>query len=281
MKQLTVNKSLITIRCCTAALLLIIISLFLFSFTTNKLNDDFLKLLGISKVNADEKISSSLLGGYLDQYGVSNAKNLATGKRAAVVKDLVSYTKQYVNSPAFIKAYQELKASKKPQENRIQSPEEFRTQIIEQYKKSIAQTEATVKKLDGAMKKSLEDAMTSAKKELKKMEDGTSETYINYKDNYEQMMESGESVFASQLAKWEAEYPGNHLLFIKSRLAAFINETEGVDYNAAVFEKGGVKYFVKKEYEQKGNRWKMAYRAGKDAVETARVMVQQWMDEIE
>jgi len=112
------------------------------------------------------------------------------------------------------------------------------------------------------------------------MEDGTSETYISYKENYGQMMESGESINASQLAKWEAEFPDNHLLFIKSRLTVFMRETEGIDYGAALFEKGGKKYFANKEYEYKGDRWKMAYRAGKDAVETARAMVQQWMDEI-
>ncbi len=94
------------------------------------------------------------------------------------------------------------------------------------------------------------------------------------------MAKSSGSMNASRLKEWEAEFPGNYLLFIKSRLAVFINETEGVDYSAAVFEKGGVKYFANKAYEHKGNRWKMAYRAGKDAVETARMMVQQWMEEI-
>ena len=280
MKKLSVKKSLVTVRCCIAVLLLVIISLFLFSFTTNKLNDDFLQQLGISKLHANEKISNSFLGGYLDQYGVSNAKNIALGKRAAVVKDLIVYTKQYVNSPAFVKAYQELKASRKPRENTIQSPEEFRKQIIDQYKKSIVQTETTLKKMDGAMKKSLEDALASTKKELKQMEDGTSEIYVSYKENYALMTESNASLSTTQVEKWEAEFPDNHLLFIKKRLEAFINETSDVDYGAALVEKGGVKYFVNKAYEHKGDRWKMAYRAGKDAMETARTMVQQWMNEI-
>ncbi len=70
---------------------------------------------------------------------------------------------------------------KKPQENRVLSPEEFRKQIIDQYKKSIAQTEATLKKLDGAIKKSLDDAMVTAKKEVQQMEDGSGKTYTSYK----------------------------------------------------------------------------------------------------
>lgn len=279
MKQLSVKRSLVTIRLCIAALLLVIISLFLFSFT-NKLADDFLKQLGISKANADEKITSSFLGGYLDQYGVQNAKHIATGNRAAVVKDIIGYARKYVSSPAFIKEYNALKESRKPKESKVQTPEEFRKQMIDQYKQSIAQTEATIKSLDASMKKSLEDMLVSARKDLKEMEDGTSKYYINYKKNYPQMQQSSESMNASQLKQWETEFPANHLRFIKGRLEVFMKDTEGIDYSAALVEKGGKKYFVNKEYEYKGDRWKMAYRAGKDAIETARTLVQQWIDEI-
>lgn len=280
MKQVSVKKYFITVRLCIAALLLVILSLFLFSFTSNKLTDDFLKQLGISKLNANEKISTSFLGGYLDQYGVSNAKNIAVGNRAAVVKDLILYSKQYVNSPAFIKEYNALKESRKPQPNKVQTPEELRKQMIDQYKTSIAQTETTLKSMDASLKKSLESAMATAKKELKELEAGTNKSYIAYKENYAEMAKSIESMNASQLQQWEAEFPDNHLLFIKGRLEAFMNETEGIDYGAALVEKNGKKYFVNKEYEYKGNRWKMAYRAGKEAMEIARTMVQQWIEEI-
>lgn len=280
MKQLSVKKYLIAVRLCVAALLLVVLSLFLFSFTSSKLTDDFLKQLGISKLNANEKISTSFLGGYLDQYGVSNAKKIAVGNRAAVVKDLIVYSKQYVNSPAFIKEYKALKESRKPQPNKIQTPEEFRKQMIDQYKTSIAQTETTLKSMDASLKKSLESAMATAKKELKELEAGTNKNYISYKENYAEMAKSTESMNASQLQQWEAEFPDNQMLFIKARLEVFMNETEGIDYSAALFEKNGKKYFVNKEYEYKGNRWKMAYRAGKEAMEMARTLVQQWIDEI-
>src|SRR5215212_812009 len=75
------------------------------SFTANKLADEFLKQLGISKEGADEKITGSFLGGSIDIYGVKNAKNILLGNRKAITLDLLNYTKKFANSQSFIKKY--------------------------------------------------------------------------------------------------------------------------------------------------------------------------------
>ena len=72
------------LRIGSIGLLLVAASFLLFSFTAKNFTEDFLQQLGISKTSADLKITNSLLGGYLDQYGLQNAKNIATGNRAAV-----------------------------------------------------------------------------------------------------------------------------------------------------------------------------------------------------
>jgi hypothetical protein len=280
MKQLSVKSSFIRLRISIITLILVIISLFLFSFTTRNIADEFFSQLGISKTNADEKITNSLLGGYLDEYGVSSAKKIVLGKRAAVVKDLLNYTKKHVNSTSFVKGYNEMRASYKPTKNPIQTPQEMREQTIEQYKKSITQTEASLKKADGSLKKMFEDLLAANKQQLKQAEDSTNKYYVNYKKNYPQMVQSNEAGYSSQLQKWEKQYPANHLLFVKERLQQFLTETADIDFDAALVEKNGKKYFINKEYERKGNRWKMAFRAGKDAIGTAREMVQQWINEI-
>ena len=66
------------------------------------------KMLGITKQSGDEKIKNSFVNGYLYYYGVKNIKNLASNDRAAIAKDLLSYTKQYINSPAFTKEYTDM-----------------------------------------------------------------------------------------------------------------------------------------------------------------------------
>ena len=67
------------------------------SFTAQKFSDDFLKQLGISQQGADEKITNSILGGYIDSYGLRSAKNIAAGNRKAVTVDLLNYIKKHVN----------------------------------------------------------------------------------------------------------------------------------------------------------------------------------------
>ena len=267
-------------RIATIMAALITASFFLFSFTANRFAEDFLQQLGITKVSANEKITNSILGGYLDQYGLQKAKNIALGNRGAVTKDLLAYTKQYVNSAAFQKEYNLLRENNKPAPNSIQSPEEMRTGMIEQYKKSVAETEANMKKSDSSMKKIFEPILVSLRQELKNAEDPNNKMLANYKKNYPEMIKSMEASNQQRLADWEAKYPADKLVFIKERLKQFLEETSNIDFNAQLIEKNGKKYFTNPAYEHKGNRWKLAFRAGKEVVEPARAFVQGWIAEI-
>lgn len=261
--------------------LVLILSLFLFSFTVNKINDEFLKQLGITKTEADKKITSSILGGYLDAYGVKNAKNIALGNRTAVTRDLLTYTKQYVSSSAFNTEYAALKERNKPVQNKIQTPEEMQANLVTQYKKGVADMEAIVKKADASLKPSFEKALADGKKLLAEAEDPNNKVLSNYRKNYPSMVKSNQQNYENRLNEWEANYPTNHLLYIKKRLQQFMTETEGIDFNAELITKNGKKVFVNPDYERKGNCWKMGFRAGKEVVETARSFVQAWMQEID
>jgi hypothetical protein len=257
-----------------------ILSFSLFSFTSNTLADDFLKQLGISKTDADSKITNSLLFGSLDQYGLRNAKNIATGNRVAVVKDLLSYSKKQVNSSAFIKEYNVLRESKKPEKNSLQSPEELQKQMIQEAKKVVAESETNLKNADANLKKVFEDVLIESKKQLKLAEDPNNKIIMNYRKNYERGAKDSEAGYNRLLTEWEAEYPVNHLQFVKKRLQQFLDETNNIDFSAELITKNGKKYFVNKAYESKGNRWKMAFRAGKEPVEAVRSFMQQWIVEI-
>jgi hypothetical protein len=253
---------------------------FLLSFTVKNITADFLKELGISKANADAKIISSIMGGSLDQYGVRNAKNIAVGNRAAVIKELLTYTKTYVNSAAFIRVYNETREREKPEVRVMQTPEAMQKELIAQNKQSVTDIEASVAKADASMKPVFEKMLLDAKKQLKQAEDPNNSMIAHYRKSYPQGLKDMETVNRKLLADWEAKYPANHLLFIKMRLQQFFDETSDIDFSAQLIEKNGKKYFVNKAYESKGNRWKMAYRAGKDAVETVRSAIKQWMVEI-
>lgn len=281
MRKKLIAKMIGRLHLCIAAFILVIISLFLFSFTVERMKEDFLKQLGITQTEADGKIANSLLGGYLDVYGIRNMKNILVNDREAVVKDLAVYAKQYVQSDAFKKQYAALKESNKPSPpNRLQTPEEMKAGMIKSAKEFVATAEELVKKATPQTKKAMEQTLEAARKSLKDAEDPNNQTIGYYTQNYETMKQMTEQSWQNSLKEWEAKYPSNHLLFVQTRLKAFLDATTGVDYNAALYEKNNRKYFVKQEYERKDNRWKMAFRAGKEVVEPARAFAAQWINEI-
>jgi hypothetical protein len=280
MKKMSLTNLLSVLRACIVIFILALISLFLFSFTVQKIQADFFKELGINKTEADKKISGSILGGYLDAYGARNVKNIALGNRTAVVNDLLNYVKQQVNSASFKNEYSALKESNKPTENKPKTPEDIRKETVDAYKKSVAQMEETIKKADAKYKPMFEKTLEESKKLLKDAEDPNNKNMAGYAKAYPDMVKASQGSYAGQLKQWEEQYPANHMLFVKQRLQQFLEETRDIDYAAQLTIKNGKQVFLNPAYEKKSNRWKMAYRAGKEVVEPARVFVQQWIAEI-
>jgi hypothetical protein len=282
MKQTNSNNGREVLRTGSIIFLLIvtITSLFSFSISINIKTGDFLKELGITKMETDKKITNSILGGYINADGIKNAKNIVIGNRTAVVKDLLIYTKQYVNSDAFKKEYASLKESHKPTQYKVETPEEMRKTNIETYKKSVAEIEGYLKKADASMKPVFEQSLAESKKLLKDAESPTNKQVANYSKSYPDLAKSNQQSYERELQNWETLYPANQILFVKQRLQQFLIETKDIDFDAELITKNGKKIFVNSAYESKSSRWKMAFRAGKEVVEPARAFVEQWLAEI-
>lgn len=250
------------------------------SFTAQKLADDFLKQLGITQQAADEKIANSILGGYIDSYGIRNAKNIALGNRKAVTLDLLNYIKKYTGSAAFEKEYNEMKDRYKPTEYIPQTPEEMRSEMISDAKSAVVKSEEMLRKSDPSFKTIFEKNVEDSKKALKDAEDPNNKHYIAYTKNYPQAVKNYKAGYERAIADWNTKYPSNPLLFVKKRIEEFLNATKDIDFTAELTERNGKKIFVNPEYERKNNRWKMAFRAGREVVEPARDFVQKWFAEM-
>jgi hypothetical protein len=189
--------------------------------------------------------------------------------------------KQYVTTDAYKQEYLRLKESNKPEFNKIQTPDELKEQTIATYKEGLASAEQILKTADAANKPAFQKLVDDTRAALKKAEDPNNKMYVSYAKNYDQMIRDMAAGEKKALDDWEAKYPADQLQYVKQRLQQFMEETDDIDFNAELVQKSGVKYFVKPEYEQKSNRWKMAFRAGKEVVQPAREFVQQWIREIE
>lgn len=281
MKKIISNrKKLHLVRILSTGSLVTVLSFLLFSFTVHRMAENFLKQLGLSQAIAEEKISSTMLGGSFDTYGIKSLKAIPAASRSAIAKEAMLYSKKYVSSPAYIKKYKELRESNKPTFSPLKTPEEMMQENIAIYRKAMEGTENSLKKADATMKPVFEQVLAEGKKQLKEAENPNSKQNLSYRKNYEGAVKTNQQNYDRQLANWEQEYPSNHLLFIKPRLEQFMKETEGIDFTATTTLKNGKQIFTDPQFERKSKRWKMAYRAGKDVVETSRELVLQWLSEI-
>ncbi len=261
------------------ALIIFMSSFAIISYTEKKLADDIWKQLGTTEKDGKYCISQSFLRGSLSTFSLKTAMNMTIGNRASVTTELLNNIKHYSTSPAFQNDY------KKWRDNSLRSfdltPPVTREQIS---KKKITETEGVIKTYenilktttDAKAKKEFEQVLEMAKKQLLEYKSGKS-AQIDYEVNQEERQYQEKK---NEMDEWVKQNPESNAGLIKKRLEEFLAYTKGIDYNAALVEKNGKKFFTNPKYEAMNVKWKMGFRAGKEVTETARAFVQQWLKEL-
>ncbi len=255
--------------------------LFLLAFKVQKIYGDVVQQLGTTSNQLNDNIQMSFLHGYLNYYGAKNAKNIATGDRAAVVKDLMQYTKQYINSDGFKKKYESHRNSLKPREPRLETltKEDIRKKQVAEMEKAIKNLEETIKK-NPAMEKDLRGSVDMFKNTLKDYNDPNSKNiemmYQGHLSNEKYKAQD----YADKLQKWETDFPADYQQLVKKRLQKMVDIAKTVDYSAELKEVNKKKIFVKPEYERQSVEWKQMFRAGKSVMDPTVSLAQEWIKEI-
>ena len=238
--------------------------------------------LGIPESRAVENIRQSFLEGYLYTYGASSAKNVALGDRASIAVDVLTYTKSYVSSPAFIKAYEEARKAATPVKPvQPRSKEQIQKEKIAELDKTIADGEQSMKTLPKDLIEPFKEVQQMLKDQKKDYENPDSEMLALLVSSESYIYSSANARYQEELEQWQKDYPSDHKIMIKARLESFLQLTADVDYNAALKEEYHKKKFVNSAYEKKPAEWKMAYRAGKPAVDAARTFAKAWLTELQ
>jgi hypothetical protein len=282
MKQNTCRTYLLKIMAIIFICVITALTLLLSSFTTRKLGDDMWKMLGITRQSGDERIQNSFMYGYLYYYGVKNAKNLAVNDRAAVAKDLLSYTKSFVSSAAFKKQYDDMRKDAQPQEpvlKPLRSIDEIQKEEIAKTEKSIKTTEKNIKDMP-QYAKTMEPLLDMLKKNLKEYQDPKNSYFSSIAMGEKNNQENEVKNHKERMQQWEKNYPVNVTDFVAERLQRMLDATKDIDYSAELVEKYGKKKFVNSKYEYKNQEWKQGFRAGKEVTEPARAFAQKWLDEL-
>jgi hypothetical protein len=284
MKQKSVQSLVIALRICGTALVLSVMSLFLFSFVAStNIGDEVWKQLGLNKQQGTEGVYRSFTSGYLYHYDARNATNIATGNRLAVAKDLLDYTKQYINSDAFKKEYEKERQQAKPEQPElkpVRTKAEVQKEEIAKMEKSLKDSEKSLKDFTPEMRKGMEPVIEMFKKTLKEYQDPNHqyfESLVLY-DKYQN--EANQKRYAEDMLKWQHNYPADFSPIIRERLSTFLERTKDVDFTAALKTEYNKKKFVNPVYERKSVEWKQAFRAGKDITQYARAFAEKWLAEL-
>jgi len=283
MKQKTCRTYLLKIAAILFFCLLSVLALLLSSFRTQKMTDDIWKMLGITKQAGDEKIQNSFMYGYLYYYGVKNVKNMAVNDRAAVAKDLLNYTKNFISNAGFKKQYGDMRKDAKPGElvlKPLRSIEEIQKEEIAKTEKSIKDTEKNIKEMP-QYAESIKPVLDMLKKTLKEYQDPKNSYFSSMAMGEKYDQERGIKDHKERMQQWEKKYPADANDFIAERLQRMLNATKDIDYNAELVEKYGKKRFVNQKYESQNQEWKQGFRAGKEVTETARAFAQKWLNELQ
>jgi len=284
MKQFSLKQCVLIIRVSAVALVMVILSLFLFSFSIErKMADDVWRQLGLDKTTGINSIKESFYYSHLQYYGAKNFKKIATNNRQAVARDLLSYTKQYINSAEFKKAYDSYRIESKPADPELKTPrtkEQVQKEEIARTEKMIKETEESVKKMPADMQKAMKPALDQGQKQLKDYQNPNHKLWAALAENDVRENERKTTQYKKDIERWENQFPVDSKEIVKLRLQKFLDVTADVDYNAELKERYNKKVFVNPDYERKPQEWKMAFRSGKEVTETARAFVQKWMTEL-
>jgi hypothetical protein len=242
-----------------------------------------LERLGIPADMIKQSVWYSLSGGYMSAPNAMKLKQIATGERAAVVREIADFAKSYSRSEEFKKQYLGQRDAMKPTPPEApKTSAQRRKEDKESMQKSIKEAEANMRTMPAEYRSTLQQTIDMMKLQMKEIDKPDNPAYSAqvdevYQQSYQQQMQE----YKEKLAQWEQDYPADPKPMIKKWLTKFLDESRDVDFTAKLVPgEGGTMVFANAEYENKSGNWKMCYRAGRDVVQAGRAAAQQWLNEL-
>ena len=240
---------------------------------------DVLQQLKVAKSDATERVVQAFAHGNVDYWPVRQAFKAATpAARAALVEQVLVWTKAYVNSPQFAKDYAAYREQARPDAGSASNVDAELKKRREERMAELAEAKKAIAEMPAEYRKAAEEGLKAQAEAMKEFD--TPEYRKMEREQIAQELQSSAEEDKERMQRWTAEYPAEPKALVKKRLQEFLKETASVDYAAQLVSKSGKMRFANAAYEQKSPMWKLAYRAGKDATEKARAFAAAWMKEL-
>ena len=162
-------------------------------------------------------------------------KNIAAGKKVAIVNDVGNYVKEFTATKDFLNKYNDYRNQKKPTPpEKPKSMAEMKEEQKETIKEGIENLEKTKKQMPKDQQSQFDESIKNLKEQLKEVDDPENPMYsAQMESSIKQMYEQQMNEYNEQVAQWEKDYPANNTnKMIKNWLTAFLEGSKDIDFGA-------------------------------------------------
>ncbi len=240
---------------------------------------DVLSRLRVDEATAQERFFSALTGGYASLAGDRAVfKGASAEGRAAMARAVMSLARAYSGTVDFSRRYAAYREEQKPG---VPQPTLTGDQVRAQQRKGLEEGIANAVKAAKEMP-SMKAEMDAMAAELRaQLAAVGKDPVMNAQVDEGQKAQAAADAesYKQALATWENDYPSDPKRLIASRLREFLALSSTVDFSAAtqVDPADHKVHFKDEAHEGMDSRWKLLFRAGKAAVEAARVEASDWL----
>jgi len=228
---------------------------------------------GVDQRDAESRILEAVLGSGANlSYPAGGLKALPPAQRAAAVQALGAAAKAFTTSDTFRARYQEAWKDRQPEAPQPpKSAEELAAAQRAEREKGLRDFEAAILRLPDDQQASMRETLEELRKQLRQV-------------NGEELAKMDQARYADELAAFQKALaeapPKDPKAGLRGALKRFLGMTEGIDYGAALRTDGQMRRFVDPALESKSAEWKLCFRAGREAGESARTFARAWLAEL-
>jgi hypothetical protein len=242
---------------------------------------DHLATLGISEGRAKEAVFDSLMSDAISIAGKPAAFIAMTpAARVALVNFALSLARTFVESGDFTRRYADHREANGPDP----LPEEQSADAIfkkqrDGFENQVAEMRKLFDQITPEQRATLEEGWKQMREQFDAMEKGERRKQIEASISEQRAAQVRERDAA--MKTFEKTYPSDPRALVAMRLRHFLDVTKDLDFTAQLVEKDKKRVFADPAIEAKPAEWKMAFRAGKPAMEAARAFAQKWLADIQ
>ena len=235
---------------------------------------------GITPNRAKEAVFDSFISGSISLAGKADVFKAASPQaRAGMVTAVATLGRTFIESADFEKRYADHREANGPDPLPAQQTvEEIFSKQRKDWEEQVAGIRAQFSEITPAQQKTLEDGFNEMRARFDTMEkEGRAELESSLKEQRTAQVRSREAA----MAEFEKVIPADPRSLVASRLRKFLDLSKDVDYSARLVEKDKKMRFADPALESKPGDWKLCFRAGKAATDTARAFAQKWLSDLE